>query len=52
MVYPDVSSLPAITAAITTVYVGDVGWGTGWTMAGRGWLANREVHHHHHDSFA
>lgn len=33
MVYPDASSLPAITAAITTAYVGDVGWGTGWTMA-------------------
>ncbi|WP_417235188.1 bifunctional lysylphosphatidylglycerol flippase/synthetase MprF [Arthrobacter sp.] len=33
MVYPDASSLPAITAAITTAYLGDVGWGTGWTMA-------------------
>lgn len=40
MVYPDASSLPAISAAITTAYLGDVGWGTGWAMA-RTLLARR-----------
>lgn len=40
MVYPDASALPAITAAITVAYAGEVGWGTGWTVA-RTLLARR-----------